>query len=96
TVLRDAVNDAESELCVICERAALARLRAGCSAPLGIYASLEDGTMVVEGAFAAPTGALTRARLEREISTPAQAETLGTELADRLRASNPKPMGAAR
>ena len=47
---------AESELCVICERAALARLSAGCSAPLGIHASLEDGTMVVEGAFARADG----------------------------------------
>jgi hydroxymethylbilane synthase len=91
--LRDAVNDAQSELCVTCERAALRALRAGCSAPLGIHAELHAGRMVVAGAFAPATGALTRARIEREISTLAQAEALGTELADRLSASNAKPMG---
>lgn len=93
TALRDAVNDDESELCVTCERAALRTLRAGCSAPLGIYAKLGAETMVVEGAFAPPAGALTRARLERKISTLAQAEALGAELAELLNASSAKAMG---
>ncbi|MGA9946517.1 MAG: hypothetical protein WBP75_15975, partial [Candidatus Cybelea sp.] len=93
TALRDAVNDDESELCVTCERAALRTLRAGCSAPLGIYAQLSAETMVVEGAFAPPAGALTRARLERKISTLAQAEALGAELGELLNGSNAKAMG---
>jgi hypothetical protein len=68
-------------------------MRAGCSAPLGIHAQLKAGRMVVEGSFAAGTGALTRARIECEVATLAQAEALGTDLADRLNASNPKPTG---
>ncbi|MBV8117919.1 MAG: hydroxymethylbilane synthase, partial [Candidatus Eremiobacteraeota bacterium] len=41
--LRAAVNDPIAELCVRCERAALRALRAGCSAPIGVHAQLNDG-----------------------------------------------------
>jgi len=47
-LLRDAVNDLESELCVECEREGLRAMRAGCSAPLGIHASLGEGRMTVQ------------------------------------------------
>ena len=50
--LRAAVNHAESEFCIACERAALRTLRAGCNAPLGIHARLEGTTMAVHAAFA--------------------------------------------
>ena len=57
TMLRAAVNDPQSELCVDCERAALRALRAGCSAPLGIHATSSKGrTMIVEGAYAPANG----------------------------------------
>ena len=86
-LLREAVNDLESELCVSCERAALREMRAGCSAPLGVHAYLAAEKMIVEGAYAPQPGALTRARIERRVSTNAQAEALGAELAERLKAS---------
>ncbi len=83
-VVRDAVNDAASELCVNCERAALRGLRAGCSAPLGIHAYFAAEVMVVEGAYARSDGTTARVRLERAISTLAQARALGAEVAERL------------
>ncbi len=93
SLLREAVNDLESELCVSCERAALRGMRAGCSAPLGVHAYLSAEKMIVEGAYAPQPGALARARIERRISTTAQAEALGTELAECLKASNAAPSG---
>ena len=86
-LLRDAVNDLESELCVECEREGLRAMRAGCSAPLGIHASLGEGRMTVHGAFAPENGILTRAKLERPVSTLEEARVLGAEVAERLKAS---------
>jgi hydroxymethylbilane synthase len=83
--LRSAVNDPSSELCVECERAALRQLRAGCSAPLGIHARLAGSTMVVEGAYVAPSGTIYRKRLERGVSSPEEARTLGIELCAHLK-----------
>ncbi len=93
TVLRDAVNDPQSELCVACERAALRTMRAGCSAPLGVYAYVAAGRIIVEGAYGSEPGAVTRARIERSVATLAQAEALGAEMAGRLSASNAAPSG---
>ena len=93
SVLREVVNDPESELCVTCERAALRAMRAGCSAPLGVHAYLAGESTVVEGAYAPEPGMLTRARIERRVSTLAEAEALGTELAERLKASTSAPSG---
>ncbi|HTU82766.1 MAG TPA: hydroxymethylbilane synthase [Candidatus Acidoferrales bacterium] len=83
--LRAAVNDAGAELCVRCERAALRALRAGCSAPIGIYARLEGGTLRADGAYATPSGTIRRARAERAAGDVAGAEALGEELAAALR-----------
>jgi hydroxymethylbilane synthase len=85
--LRSAVNDAASELCVECERAALREMRAGCSAPLGIHARLSGPTMVVEGAYAPAHGTLYRKRLERSVSTLDEARALGIELCAHLKPS---------
>ncbi len=87
TLLRDAAGDPVSELCVTCERAALAAMRAGCSAPLGIHASFQTETMVVHGAYAPERGALVRTKLERAIATLAQARELGAEIAERLQSA---------
>lgn len=78
-ILRDAVNDAASELCVRCERAALRELRMGCNAPVGIHATLDGETIAVYGAYALPND-MARVRLERAVASAAQAEALGTEL----------------
>jgi hydroxymethylbilane synthase len=83
-VLREAINDTVSELCVSCERAALRAMRAGCSAPLGIHADLAGDVMAVEGAYARGGAAPVRVKLERTVSTLAQAQALGAELAERL------------
>lgn len=85
--LHAAVNDAGSELCVECERAALRALRAGCSAPLGIHAYLDGTQMVALGAYAPAGGAPVRRRLDRSISTLAEARALGIELSALLRSS---------
>jgi hydroxymethylbilane synthase len=85
--LHAAANDAASELCIECERSALRALRAGCSAPLGIHAYLEGTQMIVLGAYAPEGGAPVRQRLDRPISTLAEARALGIELSALLRSS---------
>jgi hydroxymethylbilane synthase len=87
-LLRETVNDAQSELCITCERAALAALRAGCSAPLGIHARLLGSEMTVFAAYAPQTGSLARVRMEASCREPEEARALGEALAARLRAAN--------
>ena len=94
--LRAAVNDPASELCVECERAALRAMRAGCSAPIGIYAYLEGQALVVEGAYAPQSGTLIRKRLERQVSTVEESRALGLELSAHLRPSNATAGGVER
>jgi hydroxymethylbilane synthase len=85
--LRDAVNDTESELCVSAERAALRTLRAGCNAPLGIHATLSDGTLRITSAYAqVEASILLREKIEARVDSIAEAEALGTLLAKRLAA----------
>lgn len=86
-LLHDALSDSESELCVVCEREALRALRAGCSAPLGIHAVLREGTMVVNASFEPERGALARIKVERPVTTLAQARDLGAEIAEGLKSS---------
>ncbi len=95
-VLREAVNDPASELCVACERAGLRAMHAGCSAPLGIHAYISGGAMIVEGVYAADSATLVRARIEGPASTLAQAESLGAELAERLKSCDAATSGAGR
>ncbi|MGH7442063.1 MAG: hydroxymethylbilane synthase [bacterium] len=45
TLCRDAFNHAESEIEAVCERAFLARLRAGCMSPVGTLAKLEGASL---------------------------------------------------
>ena len=78
-ILRDAVNDAASEWCVRCERAALRELRMGCNAPVGIHATLEGDTLAAHGAYAMESE-IARVRLERAVASAADAEALGSEL----------------
>lgn len=51
SVLRDALNavtDAKTAVSVTAERAVLARLEAGCAAPVGVHAVIVDGVMTVD------------------------------------------------
>ena len=84
-VLRAAVNDAGTELCVACERAALRTLQAGCSAPIGIHATLEGETMTVRGSYAIEGSGIRTQRREARVVTLHEAEALGAELAGALR-----------
>ncbi len=84
--LRSAVNDRVSELCVVCERAALAAMHAGCSAPIGIHARFGAAGMVVDAAVEAEPGVILRHRIERSVATVQEAEALGTALAAELAA----------
>ncbi|MHB8177523.1 MAG: hydroxymethylbilane synthase [Vulcanimicrobiaceae bacterium] len=86
--LRDAASDPDTERCVRAERAALRRLRAGCNAPVGIYACLDEEGMRITGVLAVPQGPTERAELCAAVASQEQAEALGTQLgallADRL------------
>jgi hydroxymethylbilane synthase len=86
TLLHDAVSDAESELCVLAERAALRAMGAGCSVPLGVHAYFANGTMVAHAAYLPEDERPTRIRMERRCSTIEEAEAFGTDLAKRIKA----------
>jgi len=66
---------------VECERAALRALQAGCSAPIGVHASLEGGVMRVALAIAPGGGSMLRRVTEERVDTPAQAQALGRRIA---------------
>ncbi len=73
------LNHRETQLRTTAERAFLARLGAGCLAPAGALAYLEDGELRLEGVVAAPDGS---ELLRGEIAgPPEEAKELGEELA---------------
>ncbi len=85
SLLREAVNDAQAERAVFCERAALRTLHGGCQAPIGIYARYEGGSLIAEGIVCAPDGrAAVRECLRAAADSTAQAETVGITLAHSL------------
>ncbi len=83
-LLRDAVNDPQSELCIVCERATLRALRAGCSAPLGVHARLRGATMRVDAFYAPDSEVPRRVVLERPVETLEEAATFGIAVAEAL------------
>ncbi len=83
--LHEAINDPQAQLAVMCERAALAQLRGGCQAPIGIHAFHRDGELVAIGAAGTQTGApVRRARVSGAANTLAQAREIGEQLAREL------------
>lgn len=83
--LRFAVNDEAAELAILCERAALAALRGGCQAPIGIHARFEDGVLVVDAAVASLDGAtLMRERRSHRVESAGEAQLLGSAVAQAL------------
>lgn len=50
--LADSVNDADSSLAALAERAFMIRLNGGCSVPMGAHAVIEGGIMSVNGMLA--------------------------------------------
>ena len=73
------LNHRETQLRVTAERAFLARLGAGCLAPAGALAYLEEGELRLEGVVASPDGSeLIRGEIA---GPPEEAAELGEELA---------------
>jgi hydroxymethylbilane synthase len=76
------LDHAPTRVAVTAERAFLARLGAGCTAPTAAHATLhDDGTLSVEGMIGAADGHTLRRRLTAPI---ADARTLGAAVADAL------------
>ncbi len=83
--LRAAVNDDRAERAVASERAALAALRGGCQAPIGIHAFYEGERLVVLGAITdAPGSPIVRERSEGPAPTIDRARESGIALAEKL------------
>jgi hydroxymethylbilane synthase len=80
-----ALNDAATECCVRCERAALRELRMGCNAPVGIHATLAGDVLTVNAAYALPDE-IVRLRLERTVGGAQDGEALGVEIGQALAA----------
>ena len=76
------LNDPATRAAVTAERALLAELEAGCSAPVGAYAALEEQTLHLIGVVAGYDGER-QIRLS-ESGHPDTAERLGRELAARM------------
>jgi hydroxymethylbilane synthase len=75
-----AVNHAPTWAAVAAERAFLAGLEGGCSAPVAAYARLENGALVLHGLVAATDGS--RVLRFTRAAPPQDAEMLGRGLAD--------------
>jgi hydroxymethylbilane synthase len=95
-LLESAADDSATRLCVTCERATLQALHAGCSAPIGVHAHFETGSMRVEAAVETEPGSLLRHQLQRDVATLAQAQALGVTLAAELRDRGAAAIGANR
>ncbi|THF65986.1 hydroxymethylbilane synthase [Pseudothauera nasutitermitis] len=78
------LNDPDTSACVRAERTVARALAGSCEVPLGAYAEIRAGRLWLRGFVALPDGSrMVRAELEGD---PAQAEALGKQLADELRA----------
>lgn len=76
------LNHEETAVCVRAERAFLKKLEGGCQVPIGAYARLDNGRIVIEGLVGSLDGkTLIKDKLE---GAPEKAESLGTTLAEKL------------
>ena len=80
-----ALDDNDTRLAVTAERALLARLEAGCSAPIGALARVEGDTLVLEAAVCSTDGTevLRRSATGKDL-TVSGAELVGRSLAELL------------
>lgn len=86
------IDHAETRVRVVAERAFLARLGAGCSAPTAAHATLRDGMLDVEGLIGASDGTTLR---ERRTGPSDDGEALGRAVAEALLARGGDAMLAA-
>ena len=76
------INDDETRQCVVAERTVLEVLGGGCQVPIGVWARINTGRMVMDGVVAVPDGTqLVRGQIEGEPDRP---EDNGSDLADIL------------
>ncbi|UXI01230.1 hydroxymethylbilane synthase [Photobacterium sp. TY1-4] len=86
--LLDALNHSPTATRVLCERAMNNRLQGGCQVPIGSYSELEGDQIWLRALVGEPDGSKI---VQGEIRGPlADAEALGTELADQLLAQGAK------
>ena len=80
-----AANHYETRLAVSAERALLRRLEAGCAAPIGAYAQVVEGDLVLNVVVASPDGTdmLRHTSATAELDVPG-AERLGVRVAEDL------------
>jgi len=79
--LAAALHDPDTARAVAAERAVLAALGTGCSAPVGALARIQGEMMVLEACFG---GEDERPQTRRRLAAPATPEALGQEMAARL------------
>jgi hydroxymethylbilane synthase len=81
-LLSSILDDAETRVCVAAERAMLATLEAGCSAPIGALAEVvADGTLLLTGVAATPDNKILRTSASADTSS---AIKLGAAVANEL------------
>ncbi len=80
--------DKDTVRAVKAERALLAELQGGCRLPLGAWARLQDGTMILDACVLSADGAESlRRRGEKKCGSVSEAESLGRAVADELLAA---------
>ena len=76
------LDDSETRTAIICERALLAALQGGCQVPLGAWARIERGELVLEACVCSVDG--TQYVKQRATTPPDQATQLGQHMATLL------------
>ena len=76
------LNDDDTLTCTKAERSFLNRVQGGCQVPVGVYGTMEDGVLNVEGVIASLDGS--RVYRDHIMGQPKEADSLGQQLADRL------------
>lgn len=76
------LDDSETRTAIICERALLAKLQGGCQVPLGAWARIERGELILEACVCSVDGV--QYVKQRATSSPEQAAELGQHMATLL------------
>lgn len=76
------LDDRATRQAVLAERAVLAELRGGCLAPIGMWARMEQGRLVLDAAVLSPAG--DRRVAARAQGSPEDPQSLGAEVARQL------------
>ena len=83
--VRAVLNDPQTEIAVIAERAFLRTLRGGCSAPVGAYATYDGTTLLLLAAIAAADGStVIRGERRIRIDDAREADIAGVSLATEM------------